>query len=306
MTEPVPEVLRAVRGPEPLWAIEHRIGIDAQAREAIERARQPLGDVPREALAERAERLDDALTTFPHNRVEAAQRADQLSRLRDERREAHEHIGRAAGTAGPARPALAASSAGTERELTEQALASWTERAQDYDEQVAELARASTSTTTSAQPGSTDHGDEFIELAAAKVELRDRDGQARERRIDDIRRDPPAWVTERLGPRPDDPIAREQWDRAAAHLDDYRHAFGHPPGDEHPTAATTASATPGNRSTRPQPRPSKCTPSGPSSSAHRRSSPTTSASASADDDEPVELGARLRPAGRERSLRSWP
>jgi hypothetical protein len=66
------------------------------------------------------------------------------------------------------------------------------------------------------------------------VELHDHDRQARERRINDIRRDPPAWVTQRVGPRPDAPAAREQWDRAAASLDDYRHAFGHPPDDKPP------------------------------------------------------------------------
>jgi hypothetical protein len=37
MLEPVPDVLRAVRGLEPLWAVAHRIGVDAQGREAIER-----------------------------------------------------------------------------------------------------------------------------------------------------------------------------------------------------------------------------------------------------------------------------
>ncbi len=92
VTEPVPEVLRAVRGPAPLWAIEHRIGMDAHAREAIEQARQTLGAVSREALADQAERLDDLAMTFPHLRVEARQRADQLSRLQDEQREAHESI----------------------------------------------------------------------------------------------------------------------------------------------------------------------------------------------------------------------
>jgi hypothetical protein len=34
VTEPVPEVLRALREPEPLWAVEHRIGMDEEGREA--------------------------------------------------------------------------------------------------------------------------------------------------------------------------------------------------------------------------------------------------------------------------------
>jgi len=79
-----------------------------------------------------------------------------------------------------------------------------------------------------------EHGNELVDLSAAKVELHDRDAGARGRRVNDIRRNPPEWVTERLGSRPDEPTARERWDRAAAHLDDYRHAFGQPPGDELP------------------------------------------------------------------------
>jgi hypothetical protein len=78
------------------------------------------------------------------------------------------------------------------------------------------------------------HGDELAQLAAARLELHDRGAQDREERINDIRRDPPDWVTDRIGPRPDEPAAREHWDRAAAHLDDYREAFGHPPTSERP------------------------------------------------------------------------
>ena len=139
VTEPVPEVLSALREPEPLWAIEHRIGGDKQGRDAIERARKTLGGVPRETLAEQAERLDAVIKTFPHNRVEAAQRADQLSRLRDEQREAHETVGRELARWDQLGP-LSRIFGRHEREFIEQALASWTERAQDYDEQIAELA----------------------------------------------------------------------------------------------------------------------------------------------------------------------
>jgi len=231
--EPVPEVLGALREPEPLSAVEHRIGMDAQGRAGIERARQKLGDVPRQALAERAERLDELAETFPHNRVEAAQRADQLSRLREHHREAHEQIGRELARLHRLGP-LSRIFGHREREFTEQALASCTEGAHDYDEQVAKLAPRVDADRHERTAWFHEHGSELIDLAAAKVELRDRDDQSRGRRIDAIRSDPPAWVTERVGPRPDDPIAREQWDRAAAHLDDYRHAFRQLPGDELP------------------------------------------------------------------------
>jgi hypothetical protein len=109
--------------------------------------------------------------------------------------------------------------------------------AQDYDEQVAKVAPRVDADRHERAAWFEAHGSEFIKLAAAKVELRDRDDESRERRIDDIRRDPPAWVTGRVGPRPDDPTARKHWDRAAGHLDDYRHAFGHPPGHELPDRA---------------------------------------------------------------------
>ena len=230
MTDPVPEVLRALRRPEPLSDIEHRIGMDAQGRQAIERARKTLGDVPRETLAEQAERLDWIAKTFPHNRVEAAQRADQLSRLREHHLEAHEHIGQELARLHRLGP-LSRIFGRHEREFTKQAFVSWTERAQDYDEQVAELAPRVDADRNERAAWFDEHGGDFIELAAAKVELRNRDDMSRGLRVDDIRRDPPAWVTERMGRRPDDPTAREQWDRAAAHLDDYRHAFGQPPGD---------------------------------------------------------------------------
>jgi hypothetical protein len=236
MTDPVPEVLRALRELEPLSDIEHRIGMDQQGREAIERARQKLGDVPRETLAERAERLDAVIKTFPQRRVEVVQRADQLSRLREHQREAHEHIGRELARLHRLGP-LSRIFGRHQREFTERALASWNQRAHEYDEQVAELATRVDADRSERAAWFDERGSEFVELAAARVELRDRDDTSRERRIDAIRRDPPGWVTERVGPRPDDPIAREQWDRAAAHLDDYRHAFAQPPRDELPDRA---------------------------------------------------------------------
>ena len=233
LTEPVPEVLRSVRGPEPLWAIEHWVDLDARGREAIERARQPLTDAPREELAERAGQLDDLLKTFPHHRVEAERRAGELARLREQRREAHEGVGRQLVRLDQLGP-LSRLFGRREREFTEDALASWAERAAEHDARVADLAHQVDADRHERAAWFGDHDHELIELSAAKLELHDRDDQARERRINDIRRDPPAWVSERLGTRPDNPIAREHWDRAAAHLDDYRHAFGGPPGDERP------------------------------------------------------------------------
>ena len=231
--QPVPEVLRALRGPEPLWTIEHRIGLDKHGKAAIERARETLAQLPREALAERAERLDGLLETFPQHRVEATRRADELSRIRDERGEAHERVGEQRARLDQLGP-LSRVFRRHEREVTEQALASWTERARTLDERVSDLAHRVDVDRHERAAWFDEYGDELVELCASKVDLYDRDGKARDRRIDDIRRDPPEWVTERLGPRPEERTARERWDRAAAHLDDYRHAFGQPPGEEPP------------------------------------------------------------------------
>jgi hypothetical protein len=190
--------------------------------------------VPREALAEQAEQLDELVKTFPHHRVETAQRAAQLSRLRDEQREAHENVGRQLARLDRL-GRLSRVFGRHEREFTEQTLASWTERAQEHDDQVAELTQQVDADRHERAAWLQQRGGELIELSAAKVELHARDRQTRERRINDIRRDPPAWVSERVGSRPHDPTAREQWDRAAAYLDDYRHAFGHPPDNEPPS-----------------------------------------------------------------------
>jgi hypothetical protein len=231
--EPVPEVLRAVGGSDPLWAVEHRIGLDERGSEAIERARQKLTSRPCEDLEKRAERLDALVRTFPDSRVEAAQRADELTRLRKDRDQAHERVGEQRARLDKLGP-LSRVFRRHDRESTEQALANWTERAEVLGERVWDLGHRVDADRLARAAWLDEHGDELAELAAAKVELHDRDTKARERRINDIRRDPPEWVTERLGPRPDDPNARTHWDRAAAHLDDYRYAFGQPPGDELP------------------------------------------------------------------------
>ena len=90
---PVPEALPAVRAREPLWEVEHRLGAEQPDRDAIERARQPLADVARRALDERAGRLGGLLETFPHDRFEAAHHAERLTRLREEQWEAAERVG---------------------------------------------------------------------------------------------------------------------------------------------------------------------------------------------------------------------
>jgi AAA domain len=228
---PVPEALPAVREPAPLWTVEHNIGLDATARQAIERARNTLGGRPQEELAARAERLDALLKTFLHQRVEAARRVDELTRLRADQGDAHERIGEQRARLDHLGP-LSRLTGRRERELIEHALATWADRAEELDEQVRLLEHHVDVDRHERAAWFDEHGGELVQLAAANLEMHDRELKARERRIDDIRRDPPEWVTDRLGPRPDEPVAREHWDRAAAHLDDYRQAFGHPPNNE--------------------------------------------------------------------------
>ena len=122
-----------------------------------------------------------------------------------------------------------------ERGLLEGALATWADHAEALDAQVRTLEHQVEVDRHERAVWFDDHGDELVQLTAANLELHDRERKAREGRIDTIRRDPPEWVTDRLGPRPGEATAREQGDRAAAHLDDYRHAFGHPPTNQRPS-----------------------------------------------------------------------
>jgi hypothetical protein len=230
--EPVPDVLRAVHGLEPLWA-ERTLGADHVDRAAIERARQALATVPRERLEERADQLDARLATFPHNQVVATRREQRLAAVRDELGEAHERIGEQRARLDRLGP-LSRLFGRAVHDDAERALANWANRAETLDREAWGLERDVYVDRHEREQWFDRHGDELMEVAAAKLELHRRDGQARERRISDIRRDPPDWVTERLGPRPDDPAARPQWDRAAAHLDDYREAFGHLPAERAP------------------------------------------------------------------------
>jgi hypothetical protein len=174
-------------------------------------------------------------------------------------------------------------SLGTSVAFTERCLANWTESAERLDQELWGLERQVYIDRHERHDWFDRHGDELAQLAAARLELHDRGAQDREERINDIRRDPPDWVTDRIGPRPDEPAAREHWDRAAAHLDDYREAFGHPPTSERPPpVATTATDTPGRTSTAAPPRPSNCTPTSRPSNC-RPNSTATSASTSAYD-----------------------
>jgi hypothetical protein len=233
IVEPVPEVLRAVRGLEPLWRLERTLGADHIAPEAIERAGNALANAPRQQLDERAGQLDALLATFPHNQVEAARREQRLAAVRDELDGAHERIGEQLARLDRLGP-LSRLVGRTGRHHAERALANWTNRAETLDGEAWRLERQVDVDHHEREHWFDSYGAELIELAAAKLELHHRDEQARECRINDIRRDPPDWVTDRLGRRPDDPTARTHWDRAAAHLDDYRQAFGTLPAEQAP------------------------------------------------------------------------
>jgi conjugative relaxase-like TrwC/TraI family protein len=231
--EPVPELLPAVRGLEPLWRLERTLVADQIDHDAIDRARHALANAPRQQLDERADQLDPLLATVPHNHVEAARREQRLAAMRDELDEAHQRIGEQNARLDRLGP-LSRLLARTERDHAERALANWTNRFHTLGEEAWHLERQVDADHREREHWFDRHGDELVEFAAAKLELHHRDRQARERRINNIRRDPPDWVTDRLGRRPDDPTARTHWDRAAAHLDDYRQAFGTVPGEQPP------------------------------------------------------------------------
>jgi conjugative relaxase-like TrwC/TraI family protein len=231
--EPVPELLPAVRGLEPLRRLERTLGAHQVEPAAIAHVRHAYADVSREQLEERADHLDLLLSTFPYDQVEATRREERLAAVRDERAEAHERIGEQRARLDRLGP-LSRLLGRTVRDDTERALANWADRADTLDEEARGLECEVSVDRHEREHWFNRHGDELIEFAAAKLELARRDAQAREGRINDIRRDPPAWVTERLGPRPDERTARIHWDRAAAHLDDYREAFGNLPAGRAP------------------------------------------------------------------------
>jgi conjugative relaxase-like TrwC/TraI family protein len=231
--EPVPELLPAVRGLEPLWRVERTLGTDQLHRGAIDRARHALADVPRQQLEGRADQLDPLLATFPHNQIEASRREQRLAAVRHELDEAYQRIGEQHARLDRLGP-LSRLFGRTERDHAERALANWTSRVDALGEEAWHLERQVDVDRHEREHWFDGHGDELIDLAAAKLEVHHRDEQARERRINNIRRDPPDWITERLGPRPDDPTARTHWDHAAAHLNDYRETFGNLPGERSP------------------------------------------------------------------------
>jgi hypothetical protein len=78
-----------------------------------------------------------------------------------------------------------------DRPRSERALANWANRAETLDQEAWGLEREVYVDRHEREQWFDRHGDELIELAAAKLELHHRDEQARERRINDIRRDPP-------------------------------------------------------------------------------------------------------------------
>jgi hypothetical protein len=233
VVEPVPELLRAVRGLEPLWRVERTLGADQVDRAAIERARQALANVARGELEERAARLDALLETFPHDQVDATRREQRLVAMREELGEAHQRIGEQHARLDRLGP-LSRLFGRTERDHTERRLTNWVNRAETIDQEARGLAREVYADHHEREQWFHGYGEQLIEPAAAKLELHHRDEQDRERRIKNIRRDPPDWVTDRLGRPPDDPTARMHWDRAAAHLDDYRETFGTLPAEQAP------------------------------------------------------------------------
>jgi hypothetical protein len=63
-------------------------------------------------------------------------------------------------------------------------------------------------------------------LAAAETELARRQGVTRSEALRWVTIEPPAYVTNHLGPRPEDPTRRAAWDRAARTIETYRQRLG--------------------------------------------------------------------------------
>src|SRR3954454_3918459 len=180
VAEPVPEVLRALRPPEPLSIVNRTVGLDDQYREAIERAGKHLHHVSDEELRARAERLDALLQTYPIDRAEATRRAEQLGRMRDDRASAHECIGAQQARLDQLGPLSRLTARGRhERAFSETALSSWIGCAEVLDDRVRALEPQVDADRHQRAACLGQHRHGLVELAAAKVELHDRDDRAR-------------------------------------------------------------------------------------------------------------------------------
>ena len=258
--EPVPDMLRAVREPEALSAVEHRIGLDQRDRKAIERARETMTGRPGDELAARAERLAALLETYPVGRGEAANRAHELSHLREEWREAHgaradradaEAVDASRRSAKPSAPATSTARS-TPTGMARAACS--TSTATSWSTSLRPRSSCTTATLGRAADGST--------TSAAT-----RPNGSPSASAHDPTSPPPASA----GTAPP-PTSTTTATRSASH-----------PATSYPGPGDTASVTPGNGSTMPPPKPSTCIPNGPSSNDRRRSSTATSDSASDDD-----------------------
>jgi hypothetical protein len=183
-----------------------------------------------EDLRARAEVLRPVLKTFPHDPADARKHARQAGVVDEQRA----NVRAALDTAREEAESLGRLERRRRRDEFTRRIDQAQARVDRLDTEHADLQaqvddeRAQTDTWLSA------NRDALAELVALEAELADRAEDERHARIVATLRQPPDPILQRLGPRPDDPAAREAWDQAAAHLSDYEHAYGQPPEDQPP------------------------------------------------------------------------
>jgi hypothetical protein len=227
---PVPAPPWSLRTPDPLAPIRGAVGPELVDAVDVDQLRRALSDRDSQNLRDHASALRPLLSTFPHDPAEARKHARQADYL-DER-------GASARAAIDAARDEADALGRLERRRRRDEVARRIDHAEtqlhrlDHDHTKLQAQIHDERTQTDAWLAA--NGDALCELVAIETELLDRAKHDRQDRVTATLHDPPEPITLRVGARPDDPTAREAWDRAAAHLSDYQDTYGQLPEDQPP------------------------------------------------------------------------
>lgn len=209
--------------PDPLAQIKQALGQSHAKTLAIDtRAADELRAMPHDRLLTEAAHLRDALDNAP-----AAARI-ALDRIDSDRTDASAELGRLANAIERTQHALQHAHR-RDRPILRQrladqqhTLATWQDRAAALNDQRAAVID---------QAGDPDawlhqHRAHIARLAAVETELHRRQQITQVEAMRRLTIDPPRYVTDELGPRPDQPTTRRAWDRGSRAIEDYRRTHG--------------------------------------------------------------------------------
>ncbi|MDP8942913.1 MAG: hypothetical protein M3N16_02150 [Actinomycetota bacterium] len=177
-----------------------------------------------EQLAAEAERLGPLLSTYPADAREAERDAVEAEQAALRAQAAEERLARSQAELAALR-------------IWERAPRAELERRIAYQSEVAERLRSEAEARAAQGQIGRQAGDEWMErhgadaahLVAVERELAERRVAERAATLRELAVDPPDYVVEAIGPRPDGLAGRDEWADAAARLEEYRERFGHEP-----------------------------------------------------------------------------